>query len=243
MQGKMRHPKPVNLKLYGVDLPWVKTATHLGHELSEECNMEQDMKCKRGEFIDQSTGVREAFSFAQPNQILEAVRTYCCSLYGAMTWSLFTDKAKQVFNTWSTCVKLAWGVPRSTHTYLVDNLLSAGIPSLRLSILSRFCKFYDSVRTSQSLEVRLVASLASVDIRSGTGSNLSGIRKEFKLEPLHNNMGLLRSTILESTSAVPNQDFWRIRCLKNFLEQKYQLEATHQDTSEMTGLIDSICSS
>ena len=127
--------------------------------------------------------------------------------------------------------------------YILGNLLSAGIPSLRLSILSRFCKFYDSVRTSQSLEVRLVASLASVDIRSGTGSNLSGIRKEFKLEPLHNNLGLLRSTILESTSAVPNQDFWRIRCLKNFLEQKYQLEATHQDTSEMTGLIDSICSS
>ena len=38
MQGKMRHPKPVNLKLYGVDLPWVRTATHLGHELSEECS-------------------------------------------------------------------------------------------------------------------------------------------------------------------------------------------------------------
>ena len=114
----MRQPKPVNLQLYGVDLPWVRTATHLGHELSENCNMEQDMKCKRGEFIDNSTGVREAFSFAQPNQILEAVRTYCCSLYGAMTWSLFTEKAKQVFNTWSTCVKLAWGVPRSTHTYM-----------------------------------------------------------------------------------------------------------------------------
>ena len=34
MQGKMRKPKPLNLKLYGVDLPWVGCATHLGHELS-----------------------------------------------------------------------------------------------------------------------------------------------------------------------------------------------------------------
>ena len=93
------------------------------------------------------------------------------------------------------------------------------------------------------MEVRLVASLASVDIRSPTGSNLFGIRKEFQLEPLEDNLGLLRSTILETTSAVPNQDFWRIRCLKNFLEKKYKLEATHQDTSEMTDLIDSICSS
>ena len=32
MQGHMKHPKPVNLKLYGVDLPWVRTASHLGHE-------------------------------------------------------------------------------------------------------------------------------------------------------------------------------------------------------------------
>ena len=58
-----------------------------------------------------------------------------------------------------------------------------------------------------------------------TGSNLFGISKEFQLEPLDNNLGLLRSTILESTSAVPNQDFWRIRCLKNFLVQKYTLDA------------------
>ena len=114
---------------------------------------------------------------------------------------------------------------------------------MRLSILSRFCKFYDSVRNSNSMEVRLVASLASVDIRSPTGSNLFGIRKEFKLEPLYTNLGILRSTILESTSAVPTQDFWRIRCLKNFLQQKYKLESTHQDTSEMNDLIDSICSS
>ena len=56
MQGNMRKPKPVNLRLYGDDLPWVKSATHLGHELSEDCTMEQDMKCKRADFIDKSTG-------------------------------------------------------------------------------------------------------------------------------------------------------------------------------------------
>ena len=107
MQGHMRHSKSVNLKLYGVDLSWVKTATHLGHKLSEHCNMEPDMKVKRADFVKNSTDIREAFSFAQPNQILQAVQTYCGSLYGAMTWSLFSDKARQVFNCWTTCVKLA----------------------------------------------------------------------------------------------------------------------------------------
>ena len=111
MSGHMKKAQPVNLQLYGVDLPWIKTATHLGHELSSECNMEEDMRCKRGAFISKSAEVRESFDFAQPNQILQAVRTYCFDMYGAMTWSLYSDKAKQVFNTWSTCVKLAWGSP------------------------------------------------------------------------------------------------------------------------------------
>ena len=56
--GHLNKAKPVNLQLYGVDLPWVNTATHLGNELSWECNMDQDMKCKRGSFISRSTEVR-----------------------------------------------------------------------------------------------------------------------------------------------------------------------------------------
>ena len=116
MCGHLRRAKPANLQLYGVDLPWVSTATHLGNELSWECSMDEDMKCKRGSFISRSTEVRETFSFAQPNQVLQAVKTYCFDMYGAMIWPLYSAKAQAVFNTWSTCVKLAWGVPRATHT-------------------------------------------------------------------------------------------------------------------------------
>ena len=241
IQGNMRKPKPENLKLYGVDLPWVKTANHLGIELSEECNMNQDIKQKKADFIDKSTEVRESFSFAQPNQILEAVRMYCCSLYGSKTWSLYSDKANQVFNCWSTCAKLAWGVPRATHSYIVDNLLSAGLPSLRSSVLARFCKFYDSVKKSKSMEVRLVASLAVVDIRTSTGSNCQGIRREFKMqdEPMVH----MRDKILDAKRAVPGQDNWRLPCLMKFLDQRYQLEASLEDTKEIDLLIESLCSS
>ena len=31
MRGHLKMTKPVNLQLHGVDLPWVKTATHLGN--------------------------------------------------------------------------------------------------------------------------------------------------------------------------------------------------------------------
>ena len=114
MQGHMRQTRTVNLKLYGVDLSWVKTATHLGHELSESCTMDLDKKQKRAQFINKSKEVSESLGFAQPNQVLQAVKTYCCSMYGAMIWPLFSNKDKEVFNSWSTCVKLALGVPSQT---------------------------------------------------------------------------------------------------------------------------------
>ena len=74
MTGHMKARKPVNLQLYGVDLPFVKTTSHLGHQLSEDCTMDQDIRCRRAEFIGNSTDVREMFSFAQPNQIIQIIQ-------------------------------------------------------------------------------------------------------------------------------------------------------------------------
>ena len=205
----------VNLQLYGRDLPWVKTASHLGHELIEQCNMEHDMKCKRADFISKSTEIREMFAFAQPHQILQATRTYCCSMYGAMTWALFSDKARQVYNSWSTCVKLAWDLPRATHTYLVDNLLSGGLPSIKSSILARFCKFFQSVRVSCSLAVRVMANITCKDISSVTGSNLFYIEKQIKLDPGKDMLLKVKEALLNLRSSVPLEDAWRIRHRRN----------------------------
>ena len=88
-----------------------------------------------------------------------------------------------------------------------------------------------------------MASLASVDIRSSTGSNLFGIRREFKMDTNDNTLMEMRTTILEETTAVPDRNSWRIICLKNYLERRYQLQATYQDTTDINLLIESICKS
>ena len=134
----MKEQTPVNLKLYGADLPFVKTATHLGHQLTEECTMDQDIKCRKAEFIGNSTDVRKVFCFAQPNQILQAFKTYCCSMHNCMTWNLYSDMSTQFYNCWSTCIKLAWHVPRGTHTYFVDRLLSCDITELTFETFKKF---------------------------------------------------------------------------------------------------------
>ena len=236
MTGSMKVDKPVNLQLYGVDLPFVKTASHLGHQLSEECTMEQDIRCRRAEFIGNSTDVREMFSFAQPNQVLQAVKTYCCSMHNCMTWPLYSEAAKQFYNCWSTCVKLAWGVDRAAKTYFVDNLLSGGIPSMRSSVLACYGNFFHGVRNSKAAEIRALACVAAADVRSTTGQNLRRLSVETGVDP-RNDKWQVKRLILESKSTVPAMDHWRIPCLTNFLTRRHQMKMQSEDISELDDLI------
>ena len=50
---------PAPLLLHGMELPWVKTGTHLGNELHQSCNMDYDARCKRGSFISKITYIRD----------------------------------------------------------------------------------------------------------------------------------------------------------------------------------------
>ena len=106
---------------------------------------------------------------------------------------------------------MAWGVPRSTHRYFVDNFLSSGLPSLKASLLSCYEKFHHGVGVSTSLEVRVVASLVSQDIRRITGSNVYGIRKLCNLDPLtRTSPSVVKEMLLNARTDIPDQDSWRI---------------------------------
>ena len=99
------------LTLCGRELPWVATASHLGHELHESGNMEYDAVVKRAIFINKSVEIRENFHFASPVEILSAFKIYCSSFYGCMLWDLGGERAGQVFNAKTAAIKLAWDVP------------------------------------------------------------------------------------------------------------------------------------
>ena len=97
---KTHAAKPVPLTLCGKALPFVPTATHLGHELHESGTMEYDARVKKAQFISNSLEVREMFSFASPAEVLRTLKVYTCSLYGSNLWELGGDMANQVFNAW-----------------------------------------------------------------------------------------------------------------------------------------------
>ena len=175
------YPAPVQLN--GRDLPYVTSAAHLGNELTQACNMEQDCRMKRANYIDKTVSIRDTFSFAEPEQVLQAIEKYCGDHYGAMLWPFDSDITGQYFRCWSTAVKLVWDVPRGCHTYLVENLLAANFVSTRQQILSRYVKFFKNLRSSRSKEVALVANIVARDMGSVTSRNLELIRTETGLNP------------------------------------------------------------
>ena len=201
---------PAPLTLDGHSLPFVTTATHLGHELSQAATMDQDCRIKRAQYIDRSTDIRETFSFADPGQVLSAVETYCGDHYGAMTWNLFSESAGKYYRCWNTGVKLTWNVARNAHTYLVS-VLARGAPSIRTKILSRYTKYFQSLLASDCPEVAVVANIAGRDCSSTTGINLHKLQQETGLNPWVAKSAEVRSVLLEKEQQVPQVDQWRSR--------------------------------
>ena len=115
--------------------------------------MDTDVRGKRAAFVTRSTEITETFGFASPLEVLKAVKFYTCDFYGSMLWDLGGDQVKQLLNCWSTCVKLAWNVPRATHTYFVDHLLACDLSSARVDIMVRYLKLFKGlVKRQGSME-------------------------------------------------------------------------------------------
>ena len=85
-----------------------------------------------------------------------------------MLWDLGGEGASQVFNSWPTGVRLTWGLPRATRSYLVQKVLDSGLTSARVDILARFAGFFRSLRNSPSYDVAVMARLAGRDIITNT---------------------------------------------------------------------------
>ena len=234
-------PKPAALTLYEVELLWVASAAHLGHDLHQDVSLDYDCKCKRGKFIQNSTNIRETFKFADPAQILQAVRIYCCDFYGSMLWDLYGEQAQQLYRTWNTCVKLAWDVPRSTHTFLVDGMLGSGLPSIRQQILGRYPKFIRSLLDSPSLEVAVIARVVMRDAKTTTGRNVLNLKIETSLDAVSAPLSKFRE--LFSSARVPALDHWKFYLLSKYLKLRDDLEIRCEDTKYINDLINSLCSS
>ena len=203
--------------------------------------MEHDTKVKRARFIGDSTNIRETFSFANPPEILKAVRLYCGHYYGAMLWDFQSEMTGQFCRSWNTCVKLAYNIPRSTHTYLVENDLSSQFIPVKKEIMARFFKFYQSLIECKSIEISVLAKIVISDVRSVTARNMELISKETKSHFMY--LTAIKVRNLVPVEAVPVNHEWRGPLLMKLLTERRQMEEMMTKTDVISSMIDSLCSS
>ena len=178
-------------------------------------------------------------------ETLRAVNIYCCDHYGGMLWDLQGSMASQYFSAWSTCIKLAWGVPRATHNYFLD-YLCGGLVSVKRDILGRYAGFYRSLLQSPSREVSILARVAAKDIRTTTARNLRFLEVETGEGTWATSLIWLREKLKEQDPVAPAEDMWRVPYLEKLLEKRDMLlykglEDTDQEVESVQSLIDSLC--
>ena len=186
--------------------------------------------------------MRETFAFGSPVEVLSAVKLYAGSHYGSMLWELDSDITAQYFNAWTTCVKLTWQVPRATHTYFVEQLLSCGQSSVRMDTLARYSRFVRGLRASPSMEVAVMFGVARQDIRTVTGANIALIRCETGLDPVCSSLGQIKKKLLGNVVSVPEMDKWRLAYLGRMLSDRGEahFRAEDEEVTRLTSLIDSL---
>ena len=236
--GRVRYPAP--LQLDGKSLPWVETADHLGHTLHQLTSMDKDCQRARGRFISKSIEIRDQLSFAHPEHKMKAVQALCSDAYGSMLWDLGSQSSEQFFKCWNTCVKLCYGVPRNTFTYLVEGWFAAEMVSMRNQVMTRYAGFYRKLLSSPSREIRALARIVADDPRSTTCSNLRLLRSKtgFSQPYMYSSLRIKAALPVQS---VPDKEKWRLGLLTSLLNMRCEKDLRVEDTRRICAMIDSLC--
>ena len=175
-----------------------------------------------------------------PGQVLRAVQIYASDLYGAMMYVLSSPASESYFKAWNTCVKLTWNDPRSTYTYIVENVLASGFVTLRNQAYSRYVNFFQQLFGSSSREVRHLVRIVARDVRSVTSRNVNLVTSSSGLSPW--NFAKWRVKEKLTIRAVPENQEWRTTLLLKMLDMRQDLHNQNMNTKHIQGMIDSLCS-
>ena len=157
-----------------------------------------------------------------------------------MLWDLNSEMVGQFCRSWNTCVKLVHNVPRSTHTYLVENVLAAEFVSVKTELMSRYIKFHQQLIGSKSFEVKALANIVTQDVRSTTGRNIALVSRETR--QCSRTLTPKQVKLLVVPPGVPVNHEWRATLLPRLLRDRRELEILLQSTDDISDMSDSLCS-
>ena len=153
-----------------------------------------------------------------------------------MLLKLGSSTAEQYFKCWNNSVKLVYGVPRSTYTYLVEGFFACNYTSLRNKILSR------NLINSPSREVRFLVQLVKDDPRSVTCTNLKYLRRISSLDQAEL-YSSARVRCALPVLVVPEKESWRLGLIRQLMVVRSEKYITNGDSKSICAMLDSLCNS
>ena len=106
-------------------------------------------------------------------------QTYCSSHYGSVLWQLNGRGFSSFCISWNKGVRRVLGIPYKTHTALLGPIIDSCHVSIVL--VKRFCKFVDSMLTSDNEIVRVIITNAIVSAQSPIGMNIAILRNMYAI--------------------------------------------------------------
>ena len=139
-------------------------------------------------------------------------------------------------------MKLTFGLPRDTFTYLVEGFFAFSQTSLRNQVLSRYPGFYRNLLNSPSREVRILSRIVTSDPRSPTCANLKYLKEMTKLhQPQFYSATRVRLAL--PVQHVPENEKWRLGLLTSLMKVQREKQSRVEDTKHIRGMIESLCNS
>ena len=132
---------------------------------------------------------------------------------------------------------------RGTRSYLVQQVLVIELTSAKVKVLSRFVKFFQSLREAPSVDVRTAALLAARDLRTVTGRNVSLVATLSGEDPWTSSTSRVREALREREKVSPApMDSWHFSYLQTLLQQRQEAhyEGLEQEIENITNLINSL---
>ena len=158
------------LRLGGLELPWVKSAKHLGCTIEESMKMKKDLMEKRAIYINRVNELSQEFYFAHPAVKVKINNIFNSYFYGSSLWDLFGSEATRLEKTWNISQRMMLKLPRNSHRYFVEPLSQT--PHIMRSLYGRFLKFVGAIAQSRKKVLRNILKYVKYDCRTTTGGNL-----------------------------------------------------------------------
>ena len=235
------YPLPVTLD--GKQLPWVQKTEHLGHILHQNLSMESDSYRAKASFMTRSSDCRDSLHFAESEQRVQAIQLYCSDAYGALLYDFRSEYAESLFKAWNIQVRLAWDVPPTTHTWLVEGYFCDRMKSLKNQVLGRYPKFVQKLLDSPSKEIRFLSRILLSDRRSQLNKNVYYLSTVTNVNIL--DYPIYKYKQLLPRKSVPASDQWRLGLLTSLLNARKtkNFNFLNLNKAQCQDMINSLCSS